>query len=143
MNEGPKVKLAKRQLSLVNDKANINLANIPNFLKPDNPLSLNHTIKYANQIDLIPNNQNDQTDFLNSDYLGERQLATDLDNNYPTTSSNQEQFINASVYEMNLDLNTIQSSFSVNSLNGDSNELNLDHLLNSDQLNNGYWMPKA
>ena len=149
MNEGPKIKLAKRQLELVNDKTDINLANIPEFLKPTNPLSLNHTIKYATQINLIPNSQSGQTDFINDDYLGDRQLVTDLDSNYPTTSSSyQDQIINIFPNDLSSDVSNLnfvnnQSSFSANSLINDNNELNLDNLLNSEQLNNSYWMPKV
>ena len=84
--------MAKRQLDLTSDQYSINTAKIPNIFSSTNPLTLNHNIRYAEDLNLLHSNPDD----VSSDdmaYTDEQiQLAVEI--NYPKTNESLSQTSN-------------------------------------------------
>jgi len=81
--------VAKRQLELTSDQYSINTAKIPNMFSPTNPLTLNHNIRYAEDLNLLHSNPDDVSpdDMAYTD----EQIQLAVETNFPKTNESLSQ----------------------------------------------------
>ena len=79
-------------MTITCDENAINFDKVPNLFSPSNPMSLNHSIKYAAELNLLLNNP----DEMDEEYVPttDGQISSIIENNYSTNdeqmSSNEQ-----------------------------------------------------
>ena len=89
ISETSRNKLAKRQLEIFSNEHSIDFVNVHTMFTITNPLTLNHSIKYAEELNLTSFNQDEVNP--NEMVCTDEQIQMAVEANYPKSSENLPQ----------------------------------------------------
>ena len=124
-------------MQLSSDENSINFLNVPSIFSSSNPLSLNHSIKYAQELKLLPSNLDD-VNLAETYSFTEEEITSAVNANYPepdpqsdpSTNPSTSQYQEGQFFEDNLEKNSDFFNFPSFPNDPSVDEVNFEDLFN-------------